>query len=150
MRYENWDFLSVFGVSVYFGGFLRARNVGMENPWCSWNLLGVFKKAQRNERVWTAILALVALQINNDAPMPIPRTFWNLSFTSKNVLCENGVPCTLHVLSCIYSAKSKRGWREGDGKKKRHDNLRQFTTFCDVLWQFPSLYPIDIKRHKTS
>ena len=38
------------------------------------------------------------------------------------------------------SAKSKRGRREGDGKKnvtticdKRHDNLRHFTTTCDIL-----------------
>ena len=38
------------------------------------------------------------------------------------------------------SAKSKRGRREGDGKKnvtticdKRHDNLRHVTTICDIL-----------------
>ena len=29
------------------------------------------------------------------------------------------------------TAKSKRGRREGDGKKKRHDNLRHFATFYD-------------------
>ena len=38
------------------------------------------------------------------------------------------------------SAKTKRGRREGDGKKnvtticdKRHDNLRHGTTICDIL-----------------
>ena len=41
---------------------------------------------------------------------------------------------------CADSAKSKRGRREGDGKKnvtticdKRHDNLRHVTTICDIL-----------------
>ena len=55
------------------------------------------------------------------------------------------------------SVKTKRGRREGDGKKnvtticdKRHDNLRHFMTTCDILWQFPSLSSIDIKRHKSS
>ena len=53
--------------------------------------------------------------------------------------------------------ENQKGRREGDGKKnvtticdKRHDNLRHFTTTCDILRQFPSLCAIDIKRHKTS
>ena len=49
--------------------------------------------------------------------------------------------CSLRaVLSATISAKTQRGRREGDGKKnvtticgKRHDNLRHFTTTCDIL-----------------
>ena len=53
--------------------------------------------------------------------------------------------------------KTKGDGGKGTGKKnvtticdKRHDNLRHVTTICDILWQFPSLCSIDIKRHKTS
>ena len=52
--------------------------------------------------------------------------------------------------SSAKSAKTKRGRREGDGKK-RHENLRQtsrqflrhYTTIREILWQFPSLCSID-------
>ena len=52
------------------------------------------------------------------------------------------------------SAKSKRGRREGDGKKKRHDNLRQtsrqFTTFYDNLRHFMTISVSLFHGHKTS
>ena len=50
--------------------------------------------------------------------------------------------------------ENQKGTAGRGREKKCHDNLRQtsrhFTTICDILWQFPSLWSIDIKRHKTS
>ena len=76
----------------------------------------------------------------------------------RRVCYDCGCTCRSFDDKGSPSAKAKRGRREGDEKKdvtticdKRHDNLRHFTTSCDILWQFPpSLCSIDIKRHKTS
>ena len=36
--------------------------------------------------------------------------------------------------TALFSAKTKRGRREGDGKKKRHDNLRQTVWARGLAW----------------
>ena len=92
--------------------------------------------------------AFPKLPLASDSKVLLRKSFLSNRF-SKTASCTQ---------NSFQSAKSKRGRREGDGKKKnvtticdkRHDNLRHVTTICDILWQFPSLYSIDIKRHKTS
>ena len=52
-----------------------------------------------------------------------------------------------------FIGENQKGTAGRGRQKKCHDNLRHVTTICDILWQFPSLYSIDInviKRHKLS
>ena len=97
---------------------------------------------------------------------------WQQCIFSQHIKKESAQPkcasCMNHIWAIALfgearftparSADYQKRGRAGRGRDKkivttscdkRHDNLRHVTTICDILWQFPSLCSIDIKRHKS-